>query len=127
MPTPTPEDRAQLDHYIQELARSASTSDEFEVVGRLVLGCLFSTILATTLVASQLTGFFQEIAQNKIPTGGVVLLLPFLAGYSITLVLNLLEKAISAIELTIGIEDRRVIALDERHDGTRPRGRRVRP
>ena len=83
------------------------TSDEFEVIGRIILGCLFSTILATTLVASQLAGFFGQLKEGKIPDGGAVLLLPFLAGYSITLVLNLLDKAIRAVELTIGLEDRR--------------------
>jgi hypothetical protein len=103
------------------------TSDEFEVIGRIVLGCLFSTILATTLVASELTTFFGKLKGGEIPSSGVVLLLPFLAGYSITLVLNLLEKAIRAIELTVGLEDRRAIGTEEQRDiparrsGRRPR------
>jgi hypothetical protein len=91
-------------------------SDEFEIVGRLLLGCLFSTILAMTLAAPQIAGFFKALRANDPIDGGVILLLPFLAGYSIPLVLRLLEKVIRAVELTIGLDDRRELA--------RPRGRR---
>jgi hypothetical protein len=95
----------------QETLRS---SDEFEVIGRLVLGCLFSTILAMTLAAPQIAGFFSTLRAGGKIDGGVTLLLLFLAGYSIPLLLRLLEKVIRAIELTIGLDDRR--------DITRPRG-----
>jgi len=96
------------------------------VIGRIVLGCLFSTILAITLAASPIVLFFNSLhsldcsvaAKCKLE-GGPMLLLPFLAGYSITLVLGLLEKAIRAVELTIGIEDRRETAGRRRS----PRGR----
>jgi hypothetical protein len=103
------------------------TSDEFEVIGRIVLGFLFSTILATTVVAAELTSFFDQLRTGEIPKSGVLLLVPFLAGYSITLVLNLLEKAIQAIQLTIGLEDRRAIGMDTQRDLTKQRiGRRGR-
>jgi hypothetical protein len=91
----------------QETLRS---SDEFEVIGRLVLGCLFSTILAMTLAAPQIASFFEALRAGGKLESGVILLLPFLAGYSIPLVLKLLEKAIRAVELTIGIDDRRDMA-----------------
>lgn len=81
-------------------------NDEFEVFGRIVLGCLFSTIFSMTLTAKPLIAFFESLS-TKTVEGGPTLLLPFLAGYSITLVLGLLEKAVRAAELTIGIEDRR--------------------
>jgi hypothetical protein len=83
------------------------TSDEFEVVGRIVLGFLFSTILALTLVPQEIAGFFQSLNTPKDMKSGITLLLPFLAGYSIPLVLKLLEKAIRAVELTIGLDDPR--------------------
>jgi hypothetical protein len=108
--------------------QTLGTSDLFEVIGRIVLGCLFSVILATTVVASELIMFFQKVRSSEIPTSGLILLLPFLAGYSITLVLNLLEKAIRAIETTIGLDDRRAFGLDDREmplrrPNRRPRGR----
>lgn len=92
------------------------SNDEFEVVGRIVLGCLFSAIFAATIDASPIVIFFNSLHNLDCSTptspkckidGGPMLLLPFLAGYSITLVLGLLEKAIRAVELTIGLEDRR--------------------
>jgi MFS family permease len=98
------------------------TSDEFEVVGRIILGCLFSTILATTLGVSQLAKFFGQLKEGDLPDGSAILLLPFLAGYSITLVLNLLDKAIRAVELTIGLEDRRSVNPADR-TGMTKRGR----
>ena len=101
----------------QETLRS---SDEFEVIGRLLLGCLFSTILAMTLAAPQIAGFFTALRAGEKIDGGVILLLPFLAGYSIPLVLRLLEKVIRAVELTIGLDDRRDLARTR--GGTR-RGR----
>jgi hypothetical protein len=107
--------------------QTLGTSDLFEVVGRIVLGCLFSVILATTVVATELISFFQKVRSGQIPAGGMILLLPFLAGYSITLVLNLLEKAIRAIEMTVGMDDRRAFGLDEpRQPSTRKLGRRSR-
>lgn len=88
-------------------------NDEFEVIGRIILGCLFSTIFSLTIGADAILAFLEAL--NTLAAGGTkisipsspMLLLPFIAGYSITLVLGLLEKASRAIELTIGIEDRR--------------------
>jgi hypothetical protein len=105
------------------------TSDEFEIVGRLVLGCLFSTIIAITVAATPMTTFFQSLhsiqSDGKIHVeGGVQLLLPFLAGYSLPLVLRILEKAIRAVELTIGTDDPRVIRTDQRRPATQRRSTR---
>jgi hypothetical protein len=83
------------------------TSDEFELVGRLVLGCLFSTVLSITLTSRELIQFFGSLRSTEVVEGGAMLLLPFLAGYSIPLVLGLLDKAIRAVELTVGLDDRR--------------------
>jgi hypothetical protein len=82
-------------------------SDEFEVLGRLVLGCLFGTILAMTIAATEIAQFFAALGGDKEPKGGSILLVPFLAGYSIPLVLRMLEKVIRAVELTIGTEESR--------------------
>lgn len=86
------------------------SKDRFEVGGRIVLGCLFGSIFAITMVAKPIIDLFSSM-QTQLPasdwkTGGL-LLLPFLAGYSITLVLGLIEKTVRAIQLTIGIEDDR--------------------
>jgi hypothetical protein len=103
------------------------TSDLFEVIGRIILGCIFGTILATTIVVHEVTAFFDTLRSGEIPNSGILLLLPFLAGFSITLVLNLFEKIIRAIELTIGIDDRRALGTEEHRDlkARRP-GRRTR-
>ena len=102
-------------------------SDLFEVIGRIILGCIFGTILATTIVVHEVTAFFDTLRSGNIPNSGILLLLPFLAGFSITLVLNLFEKIIRAIELTIGIDDRRALGTEEHRDlkARRP-GRRTR-
>jgi hypothetical protein len=94
------------------------TSDVFEVVGRIILGCLFSTILATTLVANVLVTFFKQGGEDWNFAGGLFLLSPFLAGYSITLVLGVLEKTIRAFEITIGLNDRALFGVEEQRDAT---------
>lgn len=86
------------------------SSDEFEVIVRIILGVLFSFVISLTIVSSEVTTFFRDMPTSAGPKQGAVLLLPFLAGYSLSLVLSLLEKTIKAIEMTIGIEDRRTDA-----------------
>jgi uncharacterized membrane protein YjfL (UPF0719 family) len=87
-----------------------NTSDFFEVIGRTTLGCLFSTVLSITLFPEQIGKFIESftspVSQSN-TTAGAIALAPFLLGYSIPLVLRLLDKAIQAIELTVGAEDRR--------------------
>jgi hypothetical protein len=87
-------------------------SDEFEVIARLILGCLFSTIITVTLLVNPMTAFFHSLhiggpTENLEIKGGIQLIVPFLAGYSLPMVLRILEKTIRAVELTIGAEDRR--------------------
>ncbi len=95
-------------------------TDAFEVIARLALGCLFSTILAVTLAPEEMTAFFGSLHNGKGLKSDVRLLFPFLAGYSIPLVLGLLEKSIRAVELTIGLDDRR--EATPRRPGRRGRG-----
>jgi len=87
---------------------SLRTSDEFEVLSRILLGCLFSIILTMTLTITEV-GDFMKVMHGALTEikGGYKLLLPFLSGYSLPLVLKLLDKAITAVELTIGAQDRR--------------------
>jgi hypothetical protein len=82
------------------------TSDLFEAIGRTILGCIFGTILATTIIASDATTYFSKLGRNEISNSSALLLLPFLAGFSITFVLNLFDKIIHSIELGLGIDDR---------------------
>jgi hypothetical protein len=102
-----------------------NTSDFFEVVGRTTLGCLFSTVLSITLFPEQIGKFIESftapVSQSN-TTAGAIALAPFLLGYSIPLVLRLLDKAIQAIELTVGAEDRRTTANTNR--GPRQPGKR---
>jgi len=104
-----------------------NASDEFEVFGRIILGCLFSTILTIT-IGSKVYLFFLWLEQLKYdaatersdssdPHYALLALLPFLLGYSIPLVLRLLEKMIQAVELTLGAEDRRIPAAVIRGQG----------
>jgi hypothetical protein len=89
--------------------QTLNTADFFEVVGRVMLGCLFSTVLSLTLFP-QIGKFLESLnapVGNADPAAGAIALAPFLLGYSIPLVLRLLDKVIQAIELTVGAEDRR--------------------
>jgi hypothetical protein len=98
-----------------------NSGDEFEVIGRIVLGCLFSLVLSITLnrdlfdfiewlqrdnagVGVLPAGARGEPGANK-PTLGFMVLAPFLLGYSISLVLNVLEKLVTAVEVTLGINE----------------------
>jgi hypothetical protein len=98
-------------------------SDEFEVFGRILLGVLFSFVLSSTLLSDELNTFFSKLATGQLSKDGsnLKLLLPFLAGYSLPLVLGLLDKAIRAIELTIGVDDRRSDPPNSRSRSSRKR------
>jgi hypothetical protein len=95
--------------------------DSWEVLGRTFLGCIFGAILATTIIAHDVTTFFATLASAEIPSSNVLLLLPFFAGFSTTLVLNLFEKMIRAVELTIGVDDKRQFGHDGQRNGAAPR------
>lgn len=86
-------------------------AEEMEVVGRIFLGCLFSIVLTLALFAGPLWAFANDIIRATEPTesGRAVaqLLFPFLCGYSVPLVLGLLDKFIQAVELTLALNDLR--------------------
>lgn len=86
-------------------------AEEMEVVGRIFLGCLFSIVLTLALFAGPLWAFADDIIGAEQPTesGRAVaqLLFPFLCGYSVPLVLGLLDKFIQAVELTLALNDLR--------------------
>lgn len=93
-------------------------ADTFELYGRILLACLFSTILSITLI-DDLPRFFQVLNGqiNMTEAGakiGPLALAPFLFGYSLALVLRILEKIIQAIEITLGVDDRRSPAVRAR-------------
>jgi hypothetical protein len=105
----------------QQMLRS---SDEFEVFVRIMLGVLFSFILSMTILSGDIKSFFEQMSKSaSIPKQGALLLTPFLLGYSLPLVLGLLDKAIKAVELTIGIEDRRADSAQSRPRAMKNRGR----
>lgn len=84
-------------------------AEEIEVVGRIFLGCLFSVVLSLTLLASPLWAFADDVIKSSKPTqadrAAGQLLFPFLCGYSMPLVLGLLDKFVQAAELTLGLND----------------------
>jgi hypothetical protein len=80
--------------------------EQMEVIGRIFLGCLFSLVLSLAFILKPLQDLHSFIADGTAaPDVGVQLLLPFLCGYSIPLVLGLLDKAIQAVEITFGLTD----------------------
>jgi hypothetical protein len=85
--------------------------EEMEVVGRIFLGCLFSIVLTLALFAGPLWAFADDVIRASQPadSGRAVaqLLFPFLCGYSVPLVLGLLDKFIQAVELTLALNDLR--------------------
>jgi hypothetical protein len=103
--------------------QTLKTYNFFEVWGRTVLGCIFGVILATTIVVAEMTEFFKSLDDPSAKlNSSVQLLVPFFAGFSTTLVLNLFEKMIRSIETTIGVDNQRSLASDAH----RPeRGRRT--
>jgi hypothetical protein len=60
-----------------------------------------------TIAANEIAKFFDALETNGELKEGSILLVPFLAGYSIPLVLRLLEKVIRAVELTVGTDESR--------------------
>jgi hypothetical protein len=78
-------------------------SDAFEVNGRILLGCLFSTVLSLTLLPWRFTTFFQQLHSGTL-TGGIDLLIPFGVGYAIPFALALMQRFIRALEFVFGID-----------------------
>lgn len=109
-------------------AQVINTGDEFEVVTRVVLGCLFSLVLTLTLNAD-LAQFFRSLQDAEMDAcsgstrQGLMALSPFLLGYSITLVLSILEKSLMAVEIALGVEDRRVTPVGKRGQRRLRKGR----
>jgi hypothetical protein len=61
-------------------------ADEFDAIGRIVLGCVFSVILTRALGQS-----------NKLSSNPVIALAPFLFGYSTELALRVLNRAVQTL------------------------------
>lgn len=77
--------------------KAFNTSDTYSNSARLVLGPIVGWV------------FFYAFGQDK--GTSVLLLLPFVAGYSTRLVVGLINKAIGAIELTLGLEEKSIDLL----------------
>jgi hypothetical protein len=82
-------------------------SDEYANYARLLLGLLLGWLFYFSFALEaflQLEGFrvIQDDTKNTF-----YLLIPFVAGYSTKFVISLLERLISALEITLGVEDKR--------------------
>jgi hypothetical protein len=82
-------------------------SDAFEVNGRILLGCLFSTVLSLTVLANSMTTFFEQLFKKSVvaPDGSVNLLIPFGVGYAIPFALALMQRIIHALEFIFGLDE----------------------
>lgn len=78
--------------------------DRYDSYARLVLGILLGWVFYFTFVQSDFAAFTKP-GSDSVSTK-ITILLPFLAGYSTSLVVNLLNKVIGAVQLTLGLEDR---------------------
>ena len=77
--------------------------DRYDHYARLVLGILLGWVFYFAFVQSDFTAIAHHgdvSAQSRLE-----ILLPFLAGYSTTLVVTLLNKIIGAVQLTLGIDN----------------------
>ncbi|MFZ1431645.1 MAG: hypothetical protein WAS21_33400 [Geminicoccaceae bacterium] len=79
-------------------------SDPFEVNGRIVLGSLFSMVISVTILAHDVSQFFEAVIQRENFSDGIGLLIPFFLGYAITLALAFMQKLISALEIAFSLE-----------------------
>jgi hypothetical protein len=87
-------------------AEALRESDAFEVNGRILLGCLFSTVLSLTVLASSLTAFFAQMSKSiDALEGSINLLIPFGVGYAIPFALALMQRIIRALEFIFGIDE----------------------
>ena len=89
-------------------------ADEFDAVGRIIVGCVFSTVLTTALMS--------QLPANKPSTGATLALAPFLFGYSTELALRVLERAVQTLIGFFGGDDRRATPTSRRLQ--RRRGRK---
>jgi hypothetical protein len=77
--------------------RALASDDSYSEYLRLALGAIVGWV------------FFFAFAQDAVKSGKVnnmLLLLPFLAGFSTKLVVGVINKAIQAVQITLGLEDK---------------------
>lgn len=86
-------------------AEALRESDAFEVNGRILLGCLFSTVLSLTVLAKSVTTFFEQLTAPGALEGGIYLLIPFGVGYAIPFALALMQRFIRALEFIFAIDE----------------------
>ena len=78
--------------------KAFSSEDRDSHLIRLVLGAIVGWVF--------FFGFVQSSGQSQTGSTAVMLLLPFLAGFSTRLVFGLINQAIRAIEITLNLEDK---------------------
>ena len=77
--------------------KAFSDSDKYTNSLRLIIGAIIGWVF--------FFAFVPELA-SKAKEGNIISLLPFLGGFSTRLVVGILTQAISAVELTLGLEDK---------------------
>ncbi len=88
-------------------------SDEFSNYARFLVGGLLGWFVYFAMVQEYFTQAFgpDDPDMSKI---GIWLMLPFLVGYSSSLAVGILNKMLKAVEITLGLEDRRELAFTRR-------------
>lgn len=90
-------------------------ADEFDAVGRIIIGCVFSTVLTMALPDSTVGGNGSSSAKAALG------LAPFLFGYSTELALRVLERAVQTLIGFFGGDDRRAAPSSRRNARRRTR------
>jgi hypothetical protein len=93
------------------LPRTFGVDDKYLNYARLVLGSVLGWIVYFAFLQDTFQAAFgvgdPPLANDEPTKARMLLLSPFLVGYSTTLAVGILNKAITAVELTFGLEDRR--------------------
>ena len=86
--------------------------DEYYSYARLILGLLLGWVFYFAFAMDAFANLPHVIAQSKASPADVFrLLVPFLAGYSTKFVIGVIERAITAFEVALGIEDKRDVRI----------------
>lgn len=93
--------------------RAFNYNDKYNNYARLLLGLLLGWIVYFVFLQEN---FVATLRPGSIidPEKRLLLILPFLVGYSTTLTVGILNKAITAVQITLGLDDVRETRLAEK-------------
>lgn len=88
-------------------SKSFNLNDKFKNYARLLVGCLLGWLVFFVFLHDDFDAIFSPPNNDGDLPPRISLIVPFLMGYSTTLAVEVLNKSIQAVQITLGLDDKR--------------------